>query len=412
MMQIILGVVMGYVIFLAVFKLIGVGLLFIEQVVIWLKEQSESQRAKQQGYRVPDTKAKPEKQLGLIAAIVLGPMVGIIAGVVFHYWDIAHEVIIFSFLTFSFFFLLSLFNKKSGILFIILFILSWFIVYKMYDNQARNIVNRINNGQISNINQLIDYLGWPNYDVQVSANNALLKIGRPTDDALIAALRNPNPDIRQAAIGLLYLNKATRAIKPLIATLNDPDYMVRDSAASVLFSFKQSTATEYALKTLFQSLKSSNSNERSEAVCNLSLVKDPHVIEPLIHSLKDPDAKVRDMAASTLYRINDPRIVKALIGVALKDPSLNVRSAAMSSLGNLGNPMAVQPLISILKSPDKLLRKSASDALGHIKDPRAVGPLIAELNDREGIVRDSAADALYNFDDPRAKQALRNYKRH
>ena len=199
--------------------------------------------------------------------------------------------------------------------------------------------------------------------VRQAAAEALVKIGAPAVEPLIAALKDKDSDVRYAAAKALGEIKDPRAVEPLIAVPKDYYSGVR-----------------YAV---------------TEALVKIGAP----AMEPLIAALKDKDSKdsdVRQAAAEALGEIKDPRAVEPLIA-ALKDEDSDVRAAAAYALGEIKDPRAVEPLIAALKDGDSDVRKAAAKALGEIKDPRAVEPLIAALKDAKWRVREAAAEALVSL---------------
>ncbi len=166
------------------------------------------------------------------------------------------------------------------------------------------------------LKQYLAQLKSPNDAIRLKAVTAL-GIYYAHDSAivepLIAALRDPDPKVREAAAGVLGYIKDSRAVEPLIAALGDKDYFVRGTAADALARFN-----------------------------------DPRVVEPFIAALKDPDSKVREGAATALGNIEDSRAVEPLI-VTLSDKASAVRGSAAGALGQINNPRAVEQLLAIFK---------------------------------------------------------------
>jgi Leucine-rich repeat (LRR) protein len=101
------------------------------------------------------------------------------------------------------------------------------------------------------------------------AEDALVAIGTPTVEPLIDAVKDENPDVREAAAYLLGTIADRRAVNPLIKALGDSEKEVRWAAAFALGE-----------------------------------IKDPRAIAPLTAALYDYDNLVRDNAATALKLIN------------------------------------------------------------------------------------------------------------
>jgi hypothetical protein len=154
---------------------------------------------------------------------------------------------------------------------------------------------------------------------------------------LVAALKDPDPDLRERAAEVLGKIGDSRAVEPLVLALGDPFSSVRERAADALGKIGT------------------------------------RAVEPLIAALKDADSNFRERAAGALGKIGTPA-VGGLIA-ALKDPESDVRGRAAKVLGKIGDSRAVEPLIAALGDPDTYVRFCASEALGKIGDPRAVAAL-------------------------------------
>ena len=199
--------------------------------------------------------------------------------------------------------------------------------------------------------------------VRASAAEALVKIGAPAVEPLIAALKDKDSDVRYAAAKALGEIKDPRAVEPLIAALKDESSSVRRAAAEAL-----------------------------------GKIGDPRAVEPLIAVPKDYYSGVRYAVTKALVKIGAPAVEPLIAALKDKDSKdSDVRQAAAEALGEIKDPRAVEPLIAALKDGDSDVRKAAAKALGEIKDPRAVEPLIAALKDAKWRVREAAAEALVSL---------------
>ena len=151
------------------------------------------------------------------------------------------------------------------------------------------------------------------------------------------------------------------AVEPLIAALGDPDVDVRASAAAALVQISAP-----GFEPLIAALKDQNKDVRAFAAVTLGQIGDA-AVEPLIVALKQYPDK-RSGVAQILGQIGDPRAVEPLI-VALKDQNDYVRQWAAHALGKIGDPRAVEPLSAALKDQNEDVRKWAAYALGKIGVP-------------------------------------------
>ena len=188
--------------------------------------------------------------------------------------------------------------------------------------------------------------------VRASAAEALVKIGAPAVEPLIAALKDKDSDVRYAAAKALGEIKDPRAVEPLIAALGDESSGVRLAAAK-----------------------------------SLGEIKDPRAVEPLSAALKDENKYVRRAAAHALDRLGWKPEQDEIAGWYWMAKCDWDKCVALGAL-------TVEPLIAALKDTDEEVRRAAAEALGKIKDRRAVEPLSAAFKDTDKDVRQAAAVSL------------------
>lgn len=160
--------------------------------------------------------------------------------------------------------------------------------------------------------------------------------------------------MRQAAVQAL-VSMGAPAVEPLIAALKDKDDDVRQAVAEVLQKIgwcPQANETG----ALYWIAK----QEWDKCV----QIGAP-AVGPLIAALEDANWRVRKGAAEALGQIGDPRAVKRLTA-ALKDEHSGVRQAAAEALGGIGDARAVEPLVTALKDKYYPVRKAAAEALGKL----------------------------------------------
>jgi HEAT repeat protein len=303
-----------------------------------------------------------------------------------------------------------------------------------------------------------------------TAANALVKIGKPSVEPLIMALKDKSPIVRRNVLKALGGIGNPNAVKPLIDALKDEDFIVRGNAATALGQIKDANAVQ----ALIDALGDKSPIVRRNAAIALGQIKDVRSVKPLIDALKDKDAIVRANAATALGEmdifcllpigchiddnvivlirklnhedlivrlsaikalgeIKDAIAVEPLVTIlgdgscgytaanalakigkpsieplcaALKDDNTVARRSAAMSLGKIKDSAAVESLITAMKDEDLIVRRNAATALGQIRDGGAVAPLITALNDENPIVRRVAATALGNIKDAGAVAPL------
>jgi beta-lactamase regulating signal transducer with metallopeptidase domain len=180
-----------------------------------------------------------------------------------------------------------------------------------------------------------------------------------------------------------------RAVDALAAALKDTDEDVRETAMKALIQFRDPRVFE----PLIAALRDKSADVREEAAFGLGQLRDPRAVQPLAGALKDESDDVREQAAFALGQIRDAKAVDAL-SAALKDKKEDVREQAAFALGQLRDAKAVDALVAALKDSVEDVREQAAFALGQIRDPRAIDGLTAALKDASASVREQAAFAL------------------
>lgn len=194
---------------------------------------------------------------------------------------------------------------------------------------------------------------------QEQGSTASSDSGRAIVDALIGVAKDPNVEVRRAAIRSLGQHRHRASLPTLREALRDSDSEVRGSALEGL-SEMQDAASADAIAAL---IKDSDKEVRAraiEALTNLELTAPP---AGLREALKDPDAEVRHRAAHAVGQFEDAAAVPTLRAM-LDDPNAEVREAAVEALASIRNEPAIQALILALKAKDPKVRQAAADALG------------------------------------------------
>jgi HEAT repeat protein len=251
-------------------------------------------------------------------------------------------------------------------------------------------------------------------DARRAAVRRLASAPKPDCRRIVAALRDPDAGVRQAAAHALGRIKDARARGPLLKVLWDPDTGVRARAADALHAigWRPETKAECALDAvaradfgiaatygaaavdpLVAALDAGPSSVRIGVIEALGSVNDPRVSTVLISALKFDDPTVRVAVMAALGKTRQAPDVAALLG-RLNDPAFNVRVAAIESLGEIGDATAVEPLVARLLDGAWQVRIAAVEALGKLNDSRAVEALINALNDSDLDVCEAAAHVL------------------
>jgi len=122
---------------------------------------------------------------------------------------------------------------------------------------------------------LIGALKDESWLVRLNSREALLQIGEPAVERLIAALKDKNSRARWQAACVLGRIESENAIKPLIKALADADWMVRDETAVALTKIN----SEKVIEPLTDALKNKAGHVRVQAAWILDQIKSNRVTE-------------------------------------------------------------------------------------------------------------------------------------
>ena len=292
------------------------------------------------------------------------------------------------------------------------------------------------------------------------AAKALAKIGAPSVDPLMEALKNNaaaanaiwalgemrepkavefllgRPDDAEAMMALGKLREP-RAAPGLVNSLGN--MWVKETAAQALFSIGK-PAMEPLLAALGnQELKDQKLPIRVYAAETLGRMGDPQAVVPLCAAaaeaipdlrwrsiealgllaspgdtqavelfrgaLKDEDWRIREVAAATLGKLNATATAKDLT-LLLKDKDVTVRGRAAQALGALQSKEAAAGLLALLDDKQLFARRCAVEALAGLKEPRAVEPIAKMLQAKEPAMRRQAAQALGTIGDAKGVRPL------
>ena len=219
--------------------------------------------------------------------------------------------------------------------------------------------------------------------------------------ALMVAAKDPEVEVRRAALQSLARYEDRTTIPAFREALKDPDAEIRSTAIEALADLKDRNS----VGDIAALLKDENKEIRRSAANALGELPSKSVINELVAAMKDEDAEVRASAIRALTEIKDPSVVGPLTS-ALSDQNADVRAKAIEALHELDLPSPPSGLVEMLKDPNADVRHEAVHAVGHYKDVRAVPQLRAMLEDSNADVREAAVEALSEIRNEEALQAL------
>ena len=190
----------------------------------------------------------------------------------------------------------------------------------------------------------------------------------------------------------------------LLAALRDPDGEVRSAAAVALGK----TGSARAFPSLRRALRDAHPDVRDGAVLSLGMLRDDFALDEFRAILFDPAVRERSRGfaalsagicggeggASLLLRFLDPASDAMRVGGI--DRTADLEACAVLGLGLAGSPRAVEPLRRILANGNERpsVRASACTALARLGDRDSIPLLVRGISHRESPLRQSAALAL------------------
>lgn len=263
-------------------------------------------------------------------------------------------------------------------------------------------------------------------------------------DDVVRNLRNPDPDARMSALGLLRESKHHEAIEPIAPLVLDPldgiqlaaidtelsFYLVDDvpgrRRVAFLVEVRNAGRAETAftsgplavwprpvpgvlLTNLLAAVDDENSKVRIEALYTFGSIAPPAAgaySAVLIKTLDHYDPAIRTAAARVIGRLKVKAAGEALIK-AVNDSQQPVRFAAMRALGEIGEATAIGALTEQLDHYRKGEGAwSALDGLARLGHSSSVAVFTARLADRDPFLRRAAAEGLARTRDPSSRTVL------
>jgi HEAT repeat protein len=268
---------------------------------------------------------------------------------------------------------------------------------------------------------LINRLHSQNNAVSAHAADILALLGAPAVEALIRALSDPDPFVRQQAARALGEIGDARAVKPLLLALSDRAQVVRTAAVAallkgddpdILAKIAEGMIRDAALWEAGQAhldrlqthlirqalIRLSHPAEAKQDAGRQALVRlGAAAVLSLIEALETKNAHEMAGAAKALMQINDPRAVPGLIHALEEGEITNKHSLPLiDALGKLGDARAVPALARFLRASLPSVQRAAVTALGEIGAPEGAPPLVDCMSQLPGESKMHAAvlDAL------------------
>lgn len=167
------------------------------------------------------------------------------------------------------------------------------------------------------------------------------------------------------------------------------------AAAGIRPGFQQTPSTiESEVAHWAARLKSSDEEERREAVIMLSSFEGSAALPAIESALADNSPRVRAAAVNSLASRRESSIVPLLAARLKEDKVQFVRKAAAYALGAFQGAERTIALIGALTQKDLEVRGAAAVSLGDHPDADAISALTNALSDKSAFVRAQAARGL------------------
>jgi len=201
---------------------------------------------------------------------------------------------------------------------------------------------------------------------------------RTAVDPLVAAMNDPEEEVRIRAARALGIVRGNTSIRPLVRALADPSRWSAIRVAEILIS-----VGDEAVEELLLAYDGLPHHARVSVLDVLGRIRTLKAVPLMRRSLKDPHPDLRARAAHGLGRIGDPAFADDLLA-ALRDPEWPMRAMVAKALGRTQAKPAIPALCEALKDREWWVRANAGEAL------RALGP-----EGRDALIRMLDADDTY-----------------
>jgi HEAT repeat protein len=241
------------------------------------------------------------------------------------------------------------------------------------------------------IGPAVALLGDPDSKVRTSAAAALKKFGKAAHAPMLEAYRVGNAKTRFVLLSALGRVKSPAISELLIAALDDPQADIRVEAARVLGVRKDRRAVDRLLQAVAE-------GGRLQHCCVRALgeIGDARAFDSLQDLLTTPDHILACEVVRALPKLDKARAVDRLLeALAEEGPH---RASSVRALGEIGDARAFEPLQALLTTPDHMLGHEVVIALRKIDNPRAVDLFHEKLEELPPAERDRLARSLAGTD--------------
>lgn len=221
--------------------------------------------------------------------------------------------------------------------------------------------------------------------------------------AIIAALGDPEPDVRTLACRALARIGATAGVPALFERLADKSAAVAQAAQAAISALGSADTHRLAMAYA----RDSAPEVRRAALRILATFGDEEALPLLLEAARGSDTRLADVAVGGLALLTSSEALEALLEAAQASEDTK-RAAAMRGLGRTEStdPRVIRTLMAGLRDTRPWVRYYAAQALGRRNAEDITDALVALLADPAGQVRVAAVEALSSVDEPAAFEAL------
>lgn len=246
-----------------------------------------------------------------------------------------------------------------------------------------------------------------NVEARVEAVFALRDIDCSNQDALVALLTDPALEVRVAAADSLDCQAGANdgpLIQTLLAALRDPEPEMRGAILATLTTIVQPDPPIESGLDAFMALLSDDDPGMRAAVVGAARALGITAVIPHLRSMAT-DARTRDAAIDALAGFHTQAAVSALMALAA-DPEPALRVAALYRLarvrGEVEDAAITAAVLAAVRDADAVVRVAGLRTLSGHEIPEALDVIERALSDSDPLVRRAAVQALADARGPRA----------
>jgi HEAT repeat protein len=287
-------------------------------------------------------------------------------------------------------------------------------------------------GGVAALEVLAPLLAVP--ELRTAAIEAIQRLVRADDAALIRAFASPDPETRAAVLPVVSSARSAAAVRKLLAD-DEPEVRARAcealarigdaSAVKTLFGVlaDRNPRVAHAAAAAIQALGSSdtpalaiaamrgkNPAVRRQALRIIAYLGHDAAYDDVRAAIDDRDPRVAELAIGALAALSDPRVDGVLAEIA-RSPSEILRGAVMRAAGQRSGDRMYALLEAGIGDDAAWVRYYACQGLGRMGRVAATSRLLDRLADATAHVRVAAIEALTRLDTPQSWQMLMSLAR-